>query len=816
MRKTFLKVGKPLAAAGIAAALFMFPALTPAWGQDIIPATPSGNNVNVKSDVTGDVYGGKATGSASSNGNTVTITGGHITGTGKGHVYGGCTEDQDATGNTIKITNARVDGIIFGGHVDKGTGPTIHANNNSVILGPGADIRNNVYGAYTNANGELVGNSVIIDGAAVGHSSEFIAGGYANSGSSPVSGNSVTINSGNIQSVKISGGRGQSTTINGNKVTINGGTIIIKPTGGIHGGERLDGFPTTGTVDNNSVSITGGTITGSVYGGYSNHSLKTSANNNSVSIYGGTVTGDIYGGYSNNGDAMNNSVTIGGAPTITGKLYGGDTGGGNAFTGNLLQLMEYRGSSVTSVQNFELYRFCLPPTLDYGHLVAGTVNFTGPSGAVSTVREVHIMTTGEIAQPPGGKITLIQSGSFDRDIGNKYDGQKYGPMSVLQGSTLYFTGKLDQNANELFLYNVSAPQVNPPAKAIVEGSNTVAVPLQRQGADLVAGPGLAQAMEATAEVSGAEAGTYGVEAIPTEAQAVSEECLKGGPCWKSFSALSGGRLRYNTGSKADLDSLSLLTGLARGVDLPPGRLTLGGFMEYGVGSYRTNGNYGNIHTNFDAPYLNIQGDGSAWHIGGGLLARQNIDMGRRGSHAYVEASLRTGEAHNRYSHLYPVEFMGNMEYVGFEASAPYYGAHSGLGYLWNMSDVTGLDIYGKYLWSRQAGYSVNLKPFGDPIKFEAVDSRRLQTGFRLSHAVNEKLRPYIGAAYEYEFDSEARATTHGLAIDSHSFGGSTEMGEVGLSYKPVPDRPVTLDFGLQGYTGIKEGITGSIQLKIEF
>jgi len=493
-------------------------------------------------------------------------------------------------------------------------------------------------------------------------------------------------------------------------------------------------------------------------------------------------------------------------------LTGSSLFGSNAFTGNLLQLMEYKSvSKLTSVQNFELYRFCLPPTLDYGYLEAGTVDFTDPSGAVSTVKEVHIMTKGEIAQPANNKITLIKNtGGFSGEVGNKGE-----TISVLQGSTLYFTGDLVQDSNELYLNNVSEPQVNPPSKAIVEGSNTAAVPLQRQGTDLVAGAGLSQAVEATAEVAEAEADTL-VDAGISEARAVSEECRKGGNCLKSFSALTGGHFRYNTGSKADLDSLSLLTGLAKGVDLPPGRLTLGGFLEYGVGTYRTNGNYLNIHTNFDDPYLNIQGDGSAWRLGGGLLARQNIDLGNLGSHVYVEGSFRAGETHNRYSHLYPVEFMGNKETVGFEASAPYYGAHSGLGYLWNLSGATSLDIYGKYLWARQAGYSVNLQPFGDPIKFEPVDSRRLLTGLRFSHAWNEKVRPYVGAAYEYEFDSVARATTHGLAIESHSFGGSSEMGEVGLSFKPEPSRPITLDFGLQGYTGMKEGITGSLQLKVEF
>jgi outer membrane autotransporter protein len=82
--------------------------------------------------------------------------------------------------------------------------------------------------------------------------------------------------------------------------------------------------------------------------------------------------------------------------------------------------------------------------------------------------------------------------------------------------------------------------------------------------------------------------------------------------------------------------------------------------------------------------------------------------------------------------------------------------------------------------------------------------------------VHEKIRPYIGAAYDYEFDSKARATTHGQSIDSHSLRGDTWMGELGLQFKLSEARPVTLDLGVQGYTGMRTGLTGSVLLKIEF
>jgi outer membrane autotransporter protein len=161
--------------------------------------------------------------------------------------------------------------------------------------------------------------------------------------------------------------------------------------------------------------------------------------------------------------------------------------------------------------------------------------------------------------------------------------------------------------------------------------------------------------------------------------------------------------------------------------------------------------------------------------------------------------------------------MGRPELIEFDTSAPYYGAHLGLGYLWNLSAKTSLDLYGKYMWARQEGDTVTLT-LGDRVKFKAIDTHRLQGGFRLTRDVTEKASPYIGAAYDYGVDSSARATPgyHQHDIESHSLDGGTWMGELGVKFKPTAALPVVLDLGLQGYTGIREGITGSIQFRVEF
>jgi len=98
----------------------------------------------------------------------------------------------------------------------------------------------------------------------------------------------------------------------------------------------------------------------------------------------------------------------------------------------------------------------------------------------------------------------------------------------------------------------------------------------------------------------------------------------------------------------------------------------------------------------------------------------------------------------------------------------------------------------------------------------ARNSSRLRLGSRFAYTVNEHVSPYIGAAYEHEFDGRARATTYGYSIDAPSMRGSTGIGELGLSLRPSMNMPLSFDLGVQGYTGKREGVTGSLQIKLTF
>ncbi|GHU98657.1 hypothetical protein AGMMS50248_05570 [Deltaproteobacteria bacterium] len=47
---------------------------------------------------------------------------------------------------------------------------------------------------------------------------------------------------------------------------------------------------------------------------------------------------------------------------------------------------------------------------------------------------------------------------------------------------------------------------------------------------------------------------------------------------------------------------------------------------------------------------------------------------------------------------------------------------------------------------------------GELVSFNTIDSYRVRGGARFAYAINEYVSPYIGAAFEYEFDGKTRAS----------------------------------------------------------
>ena len=645
-------------------------------------------------------------------------------------------------------------------------------NINSTVGGP-------IYGATSPATGGVVnintGANVTGD-SSTGH----VAGGAA--ADDNATNNRVNFNGGNVSGWTMGGvvlsGTGNATD---NEITLNDNTG-----GGIISGGRVM-FGVTGNADNNRVVVHGGTWD-AVYGGYNEGTGNSNGNTvtmyggsvdllnggrsvsvgdssgNTVIVYGGTVN-TIYGGSSISAD--NNTVTIYEGVIINVGLQGGTF---PFNTNNTLNLHGWTGT-LTFLHIFQNYNFYLPGTAQNGDTIVTVTNLAVNMN--DAVVQVGIEGSSS-ALGVGDTVTLIDARAGLTATGINMQGVG------MQGLSLFYDFNLSYDANKLYATVAeNGVQENPQIKVLLEGQSASAA-FVGQGGELVAGSGLQNALAAA---RGANGGAF------------------------TFGSMSGGTSRYHTGSHVDVDGFSLMAGFGWNLALNEGKngtLLLAPFLEAGWGSYDSYNSFSHQPS--------VRGDGDISYYGGGLLARYDSPV-----NIYAEVSLRMGRVETDFRSG-DIRNAVTGDTADYETSAVYYGAHLGLGYLWNICELLTLDVYTKYLWTRQEGDSVTMA--GEKYTFEGIDSHRWRNGARLSYDVvldsGVVFSPYIGAAFDYEFDSRAKGSVNGRKIDSPDIMGATGMGELGLSFKPSATGGLSLDLGLQGYTGKREGVAGSFQMKFAF
>ena len=740
-------------------------------------------------------------------GNSVNVSGGTLTG-----VSGGESNSGSATGNIVSISGGTVQSNVNGGFVASGSGK---ATGNIVNISGNADLSGAVVAGGSSPDGDaFTDNTLNKNSDAAVHlarnfaSVNFGYSGTANIGEldstptgSALSGVTVNTNANNVSFDGVISGSGSITKTGA-------GTLILSGTNTYSGGTTISAGTLSIGSDTNIGSGTNtignkGTLLLSGNGTYTNDWTLSGAgsaiatdNNNTLS---GVLSGN--GGLTKTGTG---TLTLSGTNTYTGMttVRSGTLALGSDLTSNQLTLyggtVFDRGSHNHSLDNgiLSVNGANGQSAMYKGDLSArnATLNFISPVHPTQPLLRVtgdadvsgsayNVGLSGGTSLAAGSTLTLLEVGAGKMLTANNL---RKGGGIVQIGSTVAHDittdVALDPTTGRL---NAVTAQVSPgratdQSKALPEGF-LGGLALNLQGADLVAGRGMDSAVRASSGTDDAERHGFA-----------------------GFGALSGGSLRYNTGSHLDMNSLSLLTGLAWGIDLAPGRLTLGAFFEYGNGSYDTHNSFTNA--------ASVDGDGNAYYLGGGILARMdfvNTGPGR----FYAEASGRAGKTHNEYDSSDLRDAAGRK--ADYDSSSPYYGLHFGTGYVWNINDAATLDLYGKYFWTRQQGDSVGLST-GEHLSFDDINSSRLRFGGRFAYILNEHVAPYIGAAWEHEFDGKARAKTNGFDIDAPNLRGNTGIGELGLSLTPSADLPLTIDLGVQGYTGKHEGVTGSLMVKWEF
>lgn len=740
-------------------------------------------------------------GGADVHGNTLVMNGGTV----REFLTGGDSLRGLASGNKIEMHGGEVGKHVYAGYSDRGG-----ASANELVI-DGGTIAGNAFGSFIadNSTRNTEGSKISFGGTAAVNS---LSGGYSAKGDAV--GNEVTVSGGTVHK-NVLGGESDSAAARGNTVRVTGGTVGTENDEGfVHGG-----YSRAGSAGNNTVSIEGGNLR-SVMGGYV-ESGAGSVNGNTVLFSGGSISGadeGLYGGYTDEGDARGNTVLIsGGTPgnevcggfvwTGTGsatgntvilegapdlgstRLYGGATGNGHGDmrTGNTLEIRT-SGLKAVNVGNFANYRFILPEKTPAGTTVltltdAGGTDISHSSVGVAVAGGKPLLRTGD-------SVTLLAN-----EHGLKAEGMTQQRLSGQQG--VFVTYDFDLKTTDTSLLATVTDSVQPrgreggpsgdagarlapQAKAPLEGV-LAGVALGNIGADLVAGKGMDQARAATA--TGGDAPAWGIA---------------------PFAAVTGTRSRYQTGSHVDLSGVAFMTGFAKRVETSMMDILAGVFFEAGFARMNTRNSFSGEPS--------VDGDGRSSYYGGGLLARLDLKEDLLKG-LYLEGSFRYGRLSSQWQSddLHDAVSGRKAEY---DLSTPYYGLHAGLGYVWDMTEDLRLDVYGKYFWTHTDGQSTHI--VDDPWSFDGVDSQRLRLGARLGYDFSRQVTGYAGAAWEHEFNGKARATTYGLEAPAPSLKGDSGLLEAGLTLTPVAGSGLSLDFGVQGHTGVRQGVSGTALVRYEF
>lgn len=265
-------------------------------------------------------------------------------------------------------------------------------------------------------------------------------------------------------------------------------------------------------------------------------------------------------------------------------------------------------------------------------------------------------------------------------------------------------------------------------------------------------------------------------------QAVQQSNAEGGSAREMvpYAAVGYGNMRQESGSHVDVQGSAFNIGFAKEVKNGSGKLLFGPMIEYGRGSYES--------------YLNdgTKGDGNTQNFGLGVMARQNNDNG-----TYYEGSLRYGKLTSNYN-------SGNLGVAGadYDTDANYWGAHFGLGKVFQLNDKNSIDTYCKFFYTNLGSSSANVSV--NNVEFDAVKSKRSRLGFRFNHATSDVRSIYAGLAWQHEFDGSACATVDGVSAPSPSIKGDSMMVELGVNVAPKSS-PVSFDLGVSGWSGKQKG-----------
>ncbi len=724
---------------------------------------------------------------AEASGGTGTVTGNEVyvtDGTVTGLTIGGLAT-ADASGiakalsNTVRLKEtaegkASYSGTVYGARAKVDGNGTAEASEASTIELDSGNFTD-IYGGSAEVAGKGTATATkqvyAFDFTTVQYSGSLIAGNASvGKGKAEASSNSFTLSGvykGSVTAGKAAVNNAESAedsaSATGNKVTATDTAV----SGDLHAGFAYVDGAGTATVSGNEMYLYGGQYDSNVSAGYiqaTDETISATATDNTM------VLGLGSDGTSSPVFNAQNSVLYGGYATTDGttSIYA------NA-SNNTMRYEYVKGMTAANIKGFENFEFTLPSICADETVMTLTGGANGETTSIAnatikaTVGNVYGNTGG--ALQIGDRIYLLKNAN-----GLDSTGATLLPVEYTTGVVISHKGVLTAeglllktDGNSLYLTTPDFGSTNSGAKAISEGG--------------AAGLALASAAADTV--------------IETVRALDRQE-------WFVFGRINGGKSRYETGSSIEMTTLSMIAGLGKGINTDAGFLTVGAFLEYGTGAYTTRNSF--------AGRSDIDGDGQSRYMGGGILAKMDFkDTGP--GHFYADATAHMGNLHNAFDSNEITDNSGRT--TTFDYDTPYYSVHGSLGYKWDITDSHELDMYGQYIWTKVEGANVDLST-GDVYKFDDMNSNRLRFGATYSYKGHPMFSPYIGAAWEHEFSGRCEAITSGFDVASPSFRGDTLRGELGIKTVESEDMPVTLNLGVQGFTGVRNGVSGNFYFRYDF
>ena len=849
------------------------------WGEQLISGSSqaNGNTVTING---GNIFRGKLGGLYSKYGvvagawanytsdNTVIIEGGNI----ETHIYGGY--------SMVSGNEDEVGGVNSENYVDKINNNRVEIKgSSSVIEGiniAGAYVDSD--GEYHNRN-LIRDNSVVIDNVTIkknGSNTGNIYGAYSSDINNKLSNNSVIINSGIIETNDKSSAYGQGifgACADGKAIIYDENDREDKDKD--YNGDGIKNDYIGSSVEYNSVTINGGKITGAIYGAYAwAASDKDTLINNKVVITGGEIIGDVYAIESRNieGFIKNNGIEISGntANLSQANLHGVRTTGSKNIEGQYLLADNYQGS-IKSIDNFDILNISnsdiqtgyinLETTkqnfntsdgnikLQYSSLSANKIENTNKVDIINSDLKVDNLKNFEQINLNNSNKNTVDLGDIEGNVID-YGVIKFATSTITTDSK--FTADSIKNLKELNVDMTAIAWEKDTAVVDVSGSADLTGTAIRASGTLAAAAGtevqngdrmsfikagelkgvsaanvdvdklqIGFATEAKVEM---QDGGNSIDFVITGAQQANEQAGIIGESRtaaiafvnqgsdilnnafglmddgkydiKTFAAAHGNYSKYETGSHIRVNGWSMIAGVGNSDKLEDGTFSWGVFFENGSGNYRTYNDYNGY---------NLRGFGSAVYNGGGALARYRSNAGN-----YAEIGLRAGMLKNSLGNAVAD---GYGVQGGYDEETSYYGAHLGVGHIFAVDENSNVDVYGKYFYNHHESEDLNI--LGDEVRFDSADSNRLRLGLRYNQNDGNAFSHYYGLAWDYEFSGDANVTAAGFDTGNPSLKGSTAVIEAGIHYAP-DNSPWSIDLGLQGYGGQRDGFSGTMQLNYLF